>query len=83
MVERLGTDYVILLFDHLPDDVWVHTLLAHCGVEMVQMLKEDFHCNSALLWQNASLPQACLYGAQDALAGLRLQHAGNYTQDTQ
>lgn len=63
VVECFGTDDVILLFDHLSDEVRVHTLLAHCGVEVVQMLKEDVHCSSALLWQNAPLPQACLYGA--------------------
>lgn len=83
VVQRDSGDDVKLLFDHLFDEVWVHPMLTHGGVEKAKTLQEDFHCNSLLLRETgASFPQASWFRAQNALDCFMLQHACNYTGKT-
>lgn len=63
VVECDRTDDVKLLLDHLFNEVWVHPMLTHGGVEEAKTLQEDLHCNSPLFWETgAPLPQACWFG---------------------
>lgn len=81
VIECDCADDIILLPDHLFNKVYVHAMLTHGGVEMVKMLQQDIHCSGPLGETAAFLPQGCLYGPQNPLSGLRLQHARDYTQD--
>lgn len=81
VIECDRTDDIILLPDHLFNKVYVHAMLTHGVVEMVKMLKQDIHCSGPLRETAAFLPQGCLYGPQNPLSSLRLQHACDYTQN--
>ncbi len=68
VVECDGRNDVKQLLDHLLNDIRVHTMLTHGGVEVGEALQQDFHCDGAILWQTgASFPQACRFGPQNTL----------------
>lgn len=74
VVERDGADDVIQLSDRLFDEVVVHAVLLHGGVEVVQVLQEDLHRDGLLLQEaDAALPPA------RGLGGLGVQYACDYT----
>lgn len=80
VVECDRTDDVKLLLDKLFNEVQVHPVLTHGGVEDAKSLQQDFHCNILLRETAASLPQACRFGPQHPLHCLVLQHARHYTK---
>lgn len=80
MVERDRADDVIQLLEHLFDEVRVHAVPTHGGVEVLQMLEHHLHRDGLLLRGTAApLPLAHQLGPQNGLAGLRVQYACNYT----
>lgn len=81
MVERDRADDVIQLLDHLFDEVRVHAVLTHGGVEVLQMLEHGLHRDGLLLREAAApLPLAHQLGPQKGPGGLRVQDACDCTR---
>lgn len=76
VVEGDSTDGVELLLDHLLDEVWVHAVLDHGGMEKAELLEDGLQRIDLLLREaGGSFPQACWFGPQHPLDGLMFQHA--------
>ena len=85
VVEGGGADQVELLPDHLLDELWLHTVLAHGDVEEAQLLEDGGDGESLRVLADAvgTLPEASGLHAGEALEAFMLQHTRHWAQKQQ
>lgn len=78
IIQCYSSDDVEHLLDNLFDQLWIHSMLTHHGMERVQLSNNGVQSVGSFI-SNAgcSLPQPCRFHPWDTLDSLMLQHSRN------